>query len=81
MDIVYWCGEKLLRQFLGWKLQGVSGKAVENSTGHMSIKVYFLRSHLDEFPDNCSDASDEQKEWFHQDIKTMEEHYQGQWDK
>ena len=41
----------------------------------MSIKVYFLLSHLDKFLDNCSDVSDEQGEWFHQDIKTMEERY------
>ena len=30
----YWCGEKLLRQLLGWKLEGVTEKAVEKSTEH-----------------------------------------------
>ena len=47
----------------------------------MSIKAHFLYSHLDKFQDNCGDVSDEQGEWFHQEIKTMEEHNQGWWDK
>ena len=28
----------------------------------MSIKVHYLHSHLDNFPDNCGDYSDEQGE-------------------
>ena len=47
----------------------------------MIIKVHFLHSHLDKFLDDCSDISDKQGEQFHQDIKTMEKHYQGWWDK
>ena len=47
----------------------------------MSIKVHFLHSHLDRFPENLGDVSDEQGERFHQDIKVMEERYQGQWNK
>ena len=47
---------------------------------NMSIKVHFLFSHLEKFPENLSDVSDEQGERFHQDIKTMEEQYQGRWD-
>ena len=46
----------------------------------MSVKMHFLRSHLDYFPDNCGDYSEEQGERFHQDIRTMEERYQGRWD-
>lgn len=46
----------------------------------MSIKLHFLRSHLDYFPDNCGDYSEEQGERFHQDIKCMEDRYQGRWD-
>ncbi len=46
----------------------------------MSIKVHFLFSHLDRFPGNLGDYSEEQGERFHQDIKTMEERYQGKWD-
>ena len=47
---------------------------------NMSIKVHFLHSHLDEFPANLGDVSDEQGERFHQDIQTMEERYQGRYD-
>uniref|UniRef100_A0A6A7G0F0 Uncharacterized protein n=1 Tax=Hirondellea gigas TaxID=1518452 RepID=A0A6A7G0F0_9CRUS len=46
----------------------------------MSIKMHFLSSHLDYFPENCDDVSEEQEEQFHQDIRVMEERYQGRWD-
>ena len=69
------------KTFKAVKLLGVCEKTVEKSTGtNMNIKVHFLHSHLDEFLDNCSDASDEQ-ELLHQDIKTMENRNQGQWKK
>jgi len=47
---------------------------------NMSIKVHYLHSHLNRFPDNLSDFSEEQGERFHQDMKVMEERYQGRWD-
>jgi hypothetical protein len=47
---------------------------------NMSIKVHYLHSHLDCFPENLGDLSDEQGERFHQDLKTMEDRYQGRWD-
>ena len=47
---------------------------------NMSIKLHFLNSHLEQFPTNLGDVSDEQGERFHQDIKVMEERYQGRWD-
>ena len=47
---------------------------------NMSIKVYYLHSHLDHFPKNLGDLSEEQGERFHQDIRVMEEGYQGRWD-
>ena len=46
---------------------------------NMSIKVHFLHSHLDAFPENLGDVSDDQSERFHQDIQTMEERYQGRY--
>ena len=46
----------------------------------MSIKLHYLHSHLDKFPDNLEDVSEEQGERFHQDIKVMENRYQGPWD-
>ena len=45
----------------------------------MSVKVHFLQSHVDYFPDNLDAVSEEQGERFHQDIKTMEKRYQGYW--
>ena len=47
---------------------------------NMSIIVHFLFSHLDKFPDNLGDHSDEQGERFHQDLKVMEDRYKGRWD-
>jgi hypothetical protein len=45
----------------------------------MSLKVHFLHSHLDFFPENLGEVSDEEGERFHQDIKSMEHHNQGSW--
>lgn len=45
----------------------------------MSLKIHFLHSHLDFFPENLGAVSDEQGERFHQDILTMEHRYQGHW--
>ena len=47
---------------------------------NMSLKIHFLNSHLDFFPDNCGDVSDERGERFHQGIAAMEKRYQGKWD-
>ncbi|GFU49023.1 uncharacterized protein TNCV_2333161 [Trichonephila clavipes] len=47
---------------------------------NMSIKIHFLHSHLDRFPQNLGDFSEEQGERFHQGLRTMEERYQGWWD-
>ena len=41
----------------------------------MSIKLHYLHSHLDLFPDNLRDVSEKQGERFHQDIKFMEDRY------
>jgi len=48
---------------------------------NMSIKVHFLHSHLERFPENLGTYGEEQGERFHQDVKTMEDRYQGRWDK
>jgi len=47
---------------------------------NMSIKVHYLHSIWDVFPENLGDFSEEQGERFHQDIKVMEDRYQGRWD-
>ena len=46
----------------------------------MSLKVHFLYAHLDYFPQNLGDMSEEHGERFHQVIKSMETRYQGRWD-
>ena len=56
-------------------------KSLQDIGTNINIKIPFLCSRLDKFPDNCGDVSDEQGERFHQDIKTVEECYQGPWDK
>ena len=44
---------------------------------NMSLKIHFLHSQLDFFPENCGAVSDEHGERFHQDISSMEKRYQG----
>lgn len=53
----------------------------EKLGANMSIKVHYLHSHLDRFAYNLGDFSEEQGERFHQDIRIMEERYQGRWDR
>ena len=47
---------------------------------NISFKLHYLKSHTDKFPQNLGSISEEQGEQVHQDIKTLEERYQGQWD-
>jgi hypothetical protein len=37
----------------------------------MSLKLHFLFSHFDQFPENLGAVSEEKGERFHQDIKEM----------
>ncbi|GBN45666.1 hypothetical protein AVEN_147910-1 [Araneus ventricosus] len=46
---------------------------------NMSLKIHFLDAHLNFFPDNCGQVSDENGERFHQDIANMEKRCQGDW--
>ena len=43
----------------------------------MSLEIHFLHSHLNFFPDNLGDVSDEHGERCHQDISDIETRYQG----
>ena len=45
----------------------------------MSLKIHFLHSDLDCFPQSLGDESDEHGERFHQQMKVMETRYQGFW--
>ena len=42
--------------------------------------MHFLNSHIDYFPENCGYTSECPGERFHQDIRIMEERYQGRVD-
>lgn len=53
---------------------------LKNMGCNMSIKLHFLHSHLDKFPENLGDMSEEQGERMHQDLRVIEERYQGFWD-
>ena len=44
---------------------------------NMSLKIHFMHSHLDFFPDNLGAVSDEHGERFHQEISVMKKRYQG----
>ena len=43
----------------------------------ISIKLYYLFSHLDYFPENLGNVGKKHEERFHQDIRTMEKRCQG----
>ena len=45
----------------------------------MSLELHILHSHIDEFKDNLGDYSEEHGERFHQDVKSFEERYKGQY--
>ena len=46
---------------------------------NMSLIMHFLFSHLNFFPLNCEEVSDEHGERFHQDISVMEHRYKRKW--
>lgn len=52
----------------------------KNMGCRQSLKIHLLDGHLDFFPENLGDVSDEQGERFHQDIAAIERRYQGRWD-
>ena len=43
----------------------------------ISLKLHFMDSYVEYFPKNLGDYSEEQGERFHQDIKAMQQRYQG----
>jgi len=45
----------------------------------MSLKIHFLQSRLNFFPENFGAVNDEHRECFHQDISSMEMRHQGKW--
>ena len=52
-------------------------QSYKETSPRMSLKMHFLHSHLEFFPENNGDIGDEHGERLHQDIKFFEERYQG----
>mgnify|MGYP004581398979 CR=1 FL=1 len=52
-------------------------KAYEEMDCNMSIKIHFLHSHLEFFPENLGKLSDEQGERFHKELWEIEKRFQG----
>ena len=50
--------------------------AFRNLDCNMSVKMHYLFSHMDRFPENLGSVNDEQGERFHQDLKEMETRYE-----
>ncbi|GBN99295.1 hypothetical protein AVEN_25554-1 [Araneus ventricosus] len=46
---------------------------------NMSLKIHFLQSHLEFYPENLGSVSDEHGEQFHPAISNMGTRYQGKW--
>ena len=53
--------------------------AYEKMGCRMLLKLHVLHSHIDEFKDNMGDYLEEQGERFHQDVKSFEKRYKGQY--
>ncbi|GBN43015.1 hypothetical protein AVEN_264668-1 [Araneus ventricosus] len=45
----------------------------------ISLKVHFIHSNIDCFPENLGAYSEEQGERFHQDVRDIERRHQGRW--
>ena len=85
-----WCSYvSVIREFLGntkaSKYRNLVDAMLQNFQAlgaRISIKLQYLYlfSHLDYFAENPSDISEEQGKRFNQDIRTMEERYEGCWD-
>ncbi|GBO20980.1 hypothetical protein AVEN_221478-1, partial [Araneus ventricosus] len=54
-------------------------KANKTMGCNMSLKIHFLHSHLEFYPENLGSVSDEHGEQFHQAIPNMGARYQGKW--
>ena len=67
------CKARNYREIVGELLQ-----SYQDMGCNMSLKIHFLDSHLNFFPDNLGAVSDEHGERFHQDIPALEKRYHGQ---
>ena len=61
------------------KIVGDMLEAYKELGCNMSMKMHFLFSHLDYFPENLGFLSEEHGERFHKDVQEFERRYQGRW--
>lgn len=52
-------------------------RSYEAICANMTVKLHFLHKHIDDFPENLGDFSEQHGERFHQDIRKMEQRYSG----
>jgi hypothetical protein len=78
--------KKICKDFLGKHKAATYENAVQNLLTsykvvgcNMSLKIQFLESHLDFFPENLGEVSDEGVERIYQGIMSMEKRYKGKW--
>ncbi|UYV75122.1 hypothetical protein LAZ67_12002550 [Cordylochernes scorpioides] len=76
----------VVKHFLGNNKSPTYARIVENMISKFhkleyirNLKFHFMDSHLNYFSDNLSAESEEQGERFHQDIKIIEQRYNGLW--
>ncbi|KRY69512.1 hypothetical protein T4A_4447 [Trichinella pseudospiralis] len=76
----------VVARFLGKKKDPEYGRLVNDMLENfqklgwnMNLKLHFLNLHLDFFPQNLGNVGEEQGKRFHQDIKQMDQRYQGRW--
>ncbi|GBN84852.1 hypothetical protein AVEN_256417-1 [Araneus ventricosus] len=74
--------KKLLRKSQSRKLRQIVNnllKGYKTMGCNMSLKIHFLHSHLEFYPENLGSVSDEHGERFHQDFSNMGACYQEKW--
>jgi len=78
--------KRICKDFLGnHKAENYQDVAQDQPTSYkamgcnMSLKIHFLESHLNTFPENLGDVSEEHGERYHQGIMAVEKRYQGKW--
>jgi hypothetical protein len=76
--------KRICKDFLGnHKAANCQGAVQDLLTSYKAMgcnmNIHFLESHLDFFPENLGEVSDEHSERFHQEILAMEKLYHSKW--
>ncbi|GFV14773.1 uncharacterized protein TNCV_3959831 [Trichonephila clavipes] len=87
LEKVAWQAFKNVTQIFGGNIKAENYRDIvhdlitsyKNLGCNMSLKIHFLHSHLDFFPENLGAVSDQHGECFQQEISATEKRYQGKW--